>query len=161
MSAPFRCSVGGEPVPFSRPKSGQGRRFNGASYRVWRRRATQAFAATRAGSEPVRGPVSIVLVVVSPRPASRPDHVLAEDWATGELVWRIGRSDLDNHVKAVLDALVDAGVVQDDRVVAHIDARQAYAEEWGEPGVEVLVATLPKDWTRAPLVPAALEAVSP
>ena len=42
-----------------------------------------------------------------------------------------GRPDLDNMVKAVKDALVDAGVIEDDSQVVSTDAFKAYGEPPG------------------------------
>ena len=52
----------------------------------------------------------------------------------------VSKPDVDNVAKAVLDALVRAGALADDRQVVHLDAAKRYCDLSGElPGVRVEV----------------------
>ena len=41
----------------------------------------------------------------------------------------VKRPDVDNLAKAVLDALVDQGVIKDDSIVTHLEVAKEYANE--------------------------------
>ena len=110
--------INGRPVPFARPGHRDGRRFTPAAYKAWRGLASETMRFV--GKVPLlEGPVSVRVMVDS-------DRVLVEahelDPAAG---WRRPkgvRGDLDNYVKAVLDAMQDAGWIIDDRQVFEINA---------------------------------------
>jgi Holliday junction resolvase RusA-like endonuclease len=82
----------GEIVPKARPRFSGGRTYLPAKYRDWK---TQAIEALRAQWE-LGPPIAKASVTI--------------------LVLNQSRGDIDNIAGAVLDALVQAGVVQDDRL---------------------------------------------
>ena len=108
--------IPGKPVPFGRPVGGAvGRYHNPANYAVWKEAAGYKIKADKTMS--FDGPVSVMvgvwadgvslMVGETPKDA-RPEGV---------------RGDLDNYVKAVLDAAQDGGLISDDRMVHSIVAQ--------------------------------------
>jgi Holliday junction resolvase RusA-like endonuclease len=134
------CTIPGHAVPFARPRFAGRRGYNEPGYAAWKRAAAlciRAGAGVRAFA-PLE-PVEVEIAVYAARPARRPAHVPVAEWRGGGVAPRIGRSDLDNVVKAVLDAAVDSGVLPDDRQVVAIVARQWYAPARGEVRVELTI----------------------
>lgn len=133
--------VPGTPVPQgSKRHVGNGVLIESArGLKDWRRAITDA-AWSHAGLEPWTGPVSVGLTFYVARPKghhvagdpSRPVKANAPDVPTT-------KPDLDKLVRAVLDAMTDAGVWRDDSQVVWLQARKAYAG-FGHttPGVAVL-----------------------
>ena len=89
---------------------------------------------------PMSGPLSVQLDVVCARPASRPASVDREAWRTGERVPRIGKPDVDNAAKAILDGMVAGGVLVDDTHVTRLVVCRWYAARGEEPHVRVEVS---------------------
>lgn len=124
--------IPGRPVPYDRAntirdrRTGKTRRVHSARYGGWRQMAAQAVALQRRGrtwAEPVKatiivGPAGVDLAI-SP--------VIGSD--RGGL-----KGDLDNYVKAVLDAAQEGGLILDDRWVVAIEVYFAGSEV--EPGPE-------------------------
>lgn len=54
--------------------------------------------------------------------------------------WRTGSNDVDNEAKAVLDALVKAGVLKDDRCVVQLVVSKVRHGAGGHPCVEVIIS---------------------
>jgi Holliday junction resolvase RusA-like endonuclease len=73
-----------------------------------------------------------------PRPAShyRKDGVHLRGSAPLEM---FVRPDLDKLIRAIGDALMDAGVLRDDSQLAGIDAEKEYAEPGTAPGAQIVV----------------------
>ena len=86
------------------------------AYVAWRREAVRALQD--AGMLHHDGPVRVEVLVV----VSRPLAPALRDGA-GRAV-HVGRPDVDNVAKGVLDALVDAGVLVDDAQVAELVVRR-------------------------------------
>ena len=108
-----------------------GRRFPTKRYRAWRKEAALSILASR-GPSFGREPVDVLIVLTPPDARKR---------------------DLDNHTKALIDALTDAQVFADDSQIERLEVRWAHAGE--PPGAVVLVAPpgyLPplKRWNPAP-----------
>lgn len=104
--------VPGIPRPFARPRPGRnGGWFNPKLYAAWKinvaMRARKVKAAMRSSIPP---PYQVTAVFYLPKPKKpRSD---APAWPK--------RSDLDNLLKGICDALQDAGIIGDDRdVVSH------------------------------------------
>lgn len=126
--------VGRRPMPFQRTRILKGRPIQDQAYRAWKQAAALELRSQWVGS-PVE---CAVWVDVTVHP-DRADVVLSGSplrysvgVADGEAAqsgrkataWRGGlRGDLDNYVKAVLDAMQDAGVIGDDRQVVGLAAR--------------------------------------
>jgi len=107
--------IPGDPVPCPRPRAtGHGVHMPEA-YMAWKRKAALILAnqAIRAGFPMGKGPVRVSVVAIFDRPLSRPASVKKEDWGGGR-VKRWSKPDADNVLKAVCDALQDAGIVSDD-----------------------------------------------
>ena len=85
----------------------------------------------------LRSPVALEMLVVYPRPQSRPASVPVDVWRSGGEVLRPtkGRDDIDRLQGNVLDALKDAGVIEDDGCIVDIQARKVWAKQGGEPGL--------------------------
>lgn len=107
----MRLVIPGKPVPAARPRIAHGHAYYPRRYQEWREQAAWQIRAT---GKRVEGPVRVVLrflpdsasIEVLPGP-ERPDGL---------------RFDLDNGVKACLDALVAGGVLADDRQVTVLEA---------------------------------------
>jgi len=109
--------IPGDPVACPRPRAmpdGKGVKMP-EKYMVWKRGAALVLAnqARRAGFPFGKGPIRLVVVAIFDRPLSRPALVKKEDWGGGR-VKRWSKPDADNVLKAVCDALQDAGIVLDD-----------------------------------------------
>jgi len=76
--------------------------------------------------EPTDGYVSLSLEFILPRPKSIPDSQL----------YSKRKPDLDNLIKAVLDAL-NGVVYEDDRQVYHIEAHKIYEDKINTPGLKI------------------------
>ena len=57
-------------------------------------------------------------------------------------LWRTRKPDVDNVCKSVLDALVTAGVLRDDVIVAELVARSLVASDGEAPHVRVVLEEL-------------------
>jgi Holliday junction resolvase RusA-like endonuclease len=90
--------------------------------------------------------VRVTIEATYPTPQRRPTTCPAWMWSQDE-AWYIGRTDLDNVAKAVLDGLQRPDPVtgdrwlEDDRIVVELHATKRHGHE---PGVAVEVST----WTR-------------
>ena len=92
------------------------------------RRSAQAKCQT---PEPLRGPLSVHLTFLMPRPKSRKVDV-----------WHTSRPDADNLAKAILDALGDACIWCDDAQVAMLGAQKRYVTGDEAPGCTVIIEQL-------------------
>ena len=79
------------------------------------------------------GPVKLGLLFYRVRPKSNKSE------------WPTVKPDLDNYVKMLCDALMDAGILADDAQVCRLDAGKFWVVEEYRcgPGVEVIVEPLP------------------
>lgn len=66
--------------------------------------------------KPIRGPVRISVAFTLPRPKSRPKREL----------WPDRKPDLDKLVRSTLDAIVDAGAIEDDARVIEVRAWKVF-----------------------------------
>lgn len=108
-------SVAGDPVPQPRPRvstrGGFARAYVPKTHRVHAYRNAVASAARKAGCEPCRKPVSVVIDFVFGRPKSHLCKAGVREQAPS-----LPRPDLDNMAKAVLDALNGIAWVDDSQV---------------------------------------------
>jgi crossover junction endodeoxyribonuclease RusA len=79
--------------------------------------------------QPFDGPIQLDVLFRLPRPKSAPKR----RWAPA------GRPDLDKCVRAVCDALTDAGVWRDDSRVVDLNARKRYAIV-SPPGADITIS---------------------
>jgi len=131
------CHIPGKPVAKQRPRmTRDGHAYTPAATRQWERYAATLLGHCWHPRDPLDAPVVVEIVVVLPRPKTRPNSLAAHAWmATG--CPAIGRSDVDNFAKAGLDAMVKAGVIVDDTRVVDLRARKVYADPGQGPGVVV------------------------
>jgi Holliday junction resolvase RusA-like endonuclease len=74
---------------------------------------------TRMGLDVATGPASVTLAFYLPRPASKPKTIDVFPFSS--------KTDLDKYVRAVLDAITNAGVWTDDNRVVDLAAKKRYA----------------------------------
>lgn len=73
--------------------------------------------------EPFAGPVAVEIVAYWPLPKSRPAWCAKERWKDRVATLGISyatKPDADNVAKIVLDAMVEAGILEDDRFVVEL-----------------------------------------
>lgn len=108
----------GRPVPAARPRfdSRTGRAYTSRRYEEWKERAVLEVRSSSPGPAH-SGPVETLVDVTAEGIAVRVVPLRRRFRPKGL------RGDLDNYLKAALDALVEADVLEDDRHVESIDAR--------------------------------------
>lgn len=125
--------VDGVPEPQARPRIWKfGRRLGMKSPKTGWYHAVLAEAIRRAPAAPLDGPVAVDAVFVFPRLKSVP--------ARQVLKWT--KADLDNLIKAVLDALVRARWIVDDGRVARSAEIKRYAVAGEAPGAIITLTPL-------------------
>ena len=146
MATLLEVVVPGQPQGYQRPgvrvvKTRDGRQFaqhyEQAATRSWRSVAVGVLT-TEEGAPRARAddrPVRVVVEAVASRPT------IPKRLGTGRL-WRVRKPDVDNVVKACLDALVTAGVLRDDVQVAELVARSLVAAADEAPHVRIVVEEL-------------------
>lgn len=140
-----RLFVPGEPVPKGRPRAFRMQRGRIGHYtprktRDWETETRRIARQAMQSRLPLEGPVRLEVMAVFPAPGSWPrwKRALVED----QHIFPTGRSDVDNVVKALSDAL--NGVVWlDDGQVVDLVARKRYGSETVPPGVYAAVIPLP------------------
>ena len=126
-------TIPGPPVAKERPRMTKtGRTYTPKKTRQWEAMASQAMCVQWRPRPLIVSAVAVEIWAVYSRPKKRPRTVTREAWESGMRVWRPSRPDLDNVIKAVLDAAQLAGILKDDGLVVHIMARKLYA---GDPAI--------------------------
>ena len=97
----------------------------------WKAEVRRAALAKCPTPEPLRGPLSVQLTFLMPRPKSRKGDV-----------WHATKPDGDNLTKAVLDALTDAGIWGDDAQVARQLVQKLYATGTNDAGCAIIIERL-------------------
>ena len=119
------------PVPASRPRvAGRGAYYTGP-YKDYRLAAEKAIPPHQGG--PLNCELGATVEFVCYRPK------------TTKLV--SPRGDIDNHLKAIFDAVVGKknslkGYIVDDELISHVDARMRYAEPDEEPHTTITIGRL-------------------
>jgi len=116
--------VEGQPVPQPRPRfssRGGGRTYTPAKHPIHVYRQAITLMAKTAGKR-IDGPTQLEVDAVFQRP---PSHWRKHDLRPDAPAWP--RGDGDNVLKAVADALTDAGVWPDDDQVVYWSIRKRYA----------------------------------
>ena len=98
-------------------------------YTAWKKEAAEELRH-QWGGPPREGPLRVDLVIMCSRPKSRRRKRTRET-----VVPRVGRGDIDNAVKSVLDAMEDAGIYANDNQIAQLSAVQWDAEQ--DPYVQI------------------------
>jgi Holliday junction resolvase RusA-like endonuclease len=93
---------------------------NAKKLKPWREAVRQDAITAMAGRDPFTGPVTVTVRFALARPSSAPKT--RRTWPTGA---RSG--DVDKLLRAILDALTDAGVFADDAQVVRAEAIKDYA----------------------------------
>lgn len=141
--------IPGDPTPQGRPRFVRRGRFVGAvdpeRSRNWKKHARNCIRDTMAanGSTALQGPLHLSVLFAFACPASHCPKPTKRNPSPEPLPrrWRASRPDLDNLVKAVMDA-ANGLVFDDDSQVVTIEARKVWAAQ-GEPaGVHVTVQTV-------------------
>lgn len=135
----FRLTIPGDPFPWERTATYGRRRLTPAKYRAWKRAAR-----CLASAELVRSRRKLPLFEVGAALLIRADFVrsLPRDQERKRLPPPVRfdpqRSDVDNYLKAVMDAL-NGVVYADDRQVVRVEAQKLVAGQGEAPGVHLLV----------------------
>lgn len=133
--AVIQCTVLGQPVPKARP------RFSSRSGRAYTPKKTKDYekkigkVVRPMVKDKISGAVHVNLNVVF----NRPKYMQTKKYQDG-LILHTKRPDLDNVIKAVLDAL--NSVLDDDAQVSKITATKYYAEKQGNPRTEITISKL-------------------
>lgn len=93
-------------------------------HRLWMEAAVVMLREQRRG-EPIAGPVAVEIVAFWPLPKARPAWCTKERWKDRAATLGIAHAtkpDADNVAKIVLDAMVEAGILADDRYVVSLTA---------------------------------------
>lgn len=121
----------GIPVPKGRPRFGKGRVYTPKRTAQWEKHIRENLADFPL-KEPLDVPISIVLSFYMPRPKRLVNERPQED------IPHIQHPDLDNLVKAVMDAM-NSYVFTDDKLVYSVQARKSYAQAGTPAGVGITV----------------------
>ncbi len=141
LESKWSITLAGEPVPEGRPRA---RVVNGRFAQIyadpkskeWRRFAAMAFRE-HWGQAPLAGPVLLEVVAVCKRPKR-----LQRKKDPESRMWNPNKPDSDNVLKAVMDALVEGGVMLDDRQVVSEHTQTLYVSKDEGPIVFVSLAEL-------------------
>ena len=129
-------TIPGPPVAKARPRvTKTGRAYTPNKTRQWERMAAQAIRFGWGSAPMVDRAIMITVTAVYPRPSRKPRGVNAEVWKSGARIWRPCRPDLDNVIKAALDAAQLAGVLKDDGLVVELHAVKVWAAIGEQPSV--------------------------
>jgi Holliday junction resolvase RusA-like endonuclease len=124
MTAPVTITIGGEPVAKGRPRmTRKGFAYTPAATRKYEAHGRLAAQLAMDGRPPIEGPMRIELLIELPVPASWSKRKGA-DAITGH-IRPTSRPDVDNYLKAILDA-ISTIVVADDAQVVEVYAKKKF-----------------------------------
>jgi Holliday junction resolvase RusA-like endonuclease len=131
MGDSFSLVLHVKPVPASRPRVGRWGTYYGKTYKTYREAAEGAIPLS--SEPPLTGTLGCTVVFVCHRPK------------TTKRITPVG--DLDNHLKAILDAIVGhpqrpKGYIGDDDQITHIDATKRWVTEGEEPHTLVTIGKI-------------------
>jgi len=113
-----------------------------ANTKPWRAAVHSAIVdALPPGWEPLRGPVEIAVLFVMPRPKSH--YTASGELKANAPTWVPTTPDLDKLLRSTLDAVVTAGAIADDRLIALIRASKTYAA--ASPGASISITPIQED----------------
>ena len=127
----FELFIPVNPVPASRPRVGRWGTYYGKTYAAWRKEVTEfmeKFVKNNKITKPFEGPFKIALTHSVRKPK------------TSKRLWP--RGDIDNYDKAVLDALVNDGLLIDDDMVLQLHSVKMFATETEREGTTVHITFL-------------------
>lgn len=104
----------------------------------WRQAAILLLRAARRGAPALTGPLGIRLVCLFKMPAG--EHRVRDPRPRR---WHTSKPDADNVLKAVMDAMVEAGWLADDAPVAQVEVQKIVAAQGEAPSIHVTLAALP------------------
>jgi crossover junction endodeoxyribonuclease RusA len=110
---------------------------NAKRLKPWRLELKEAAAAALNGGGPAQSAVLLTIEFRFPRPSG---HFGKRGLRPSAPPAMFRRPDLDKLVRAILDALTDAGAFRDDAQVDEIRARKRYCTDGESPGVKVVIA---------------------
>lgn len=130
----YSFEVVGTPAPQgSKRHVGNGiMRESSTALAPWRATVAQAARLAAGANPPLDGPLALSVTFRFPMPKSRPKAVREEGWA-----WKTTAPDLDKLVRAVGDALTEAGMIRDDARLASVCAEKHEAIGWT--GAQIVV----------------------
>ena len=124
---PITITLKGTPVPKGRPRFG-----NGRAYTPKRTKDYESALKALIKEQDIQGPIEVTLLAIFPRP----QRLMPKKYHDG-LIKHTKRPDLDNIIKAVLDALNKT--LKDDAQVCTIHAYKYYAERSNQPRTVVII----------------------
>lgn len=134
----IRIEILGPPIGEGRPRAvrmGPMVRMHAAPKSAeWRALAAKQMASEHKGQVPIDVPLAVTIEAVMPRPKSIPKRA-----GTGRVL-RPCKPDVDNVAKACMDALVQGGVITDDRQVVLLVVRKETAAVGETPRAIITVA---------------------
>jgi len=135
--------VDGIPAPQPRPRAytsrwGTARVYDPGTADAWR----QAVGLTASSRRPrhlvhATGPVQVAIEFRMPRPQS---HYTARGELRSREVGCAKKPDLDNLIKAVLDALTEVGLWRDDGQICSLSSVKRYIRQGEKPGARIEVS---------------------
>lgn len=141
----FEATIPGQPKAWQRARdAGPDGYVNPASYSRWLRQTSQHIRGQwkQAGNtRRLDCPLEVEIAFYLHRPQRRPDGYPRELWDMPPIP-AIGRSDVDNYVAAVFDAVTRAGIWIDDTRVAGLRASKIWIPTSQPEGTTIRISSL-------------------
>ena len=146
----MKVTIPGDPVGKGRPRlstrGGHARAYTPKKTRTWEAGAALVLRNAHRGY-PIAAPVRVVVHAVQERPKRLVPRSAGGSFPVRQVcplgrLWRPHRVDLDNVIKAVLDAMMLAGVIVDDAQVVELHGYSLYGDIGETSRVEVEVTVL-------------------
>lgn len=128
----------GQPRPRAFRRGNHAAVYNPATAEGWKGQVALA-AREHLPEEPLDEPLYVLLFFRLPRPKR-----LMRRQDPDDAIWHIGKPDVDNLTKAVLDALTQIGMWRDDSLICMQRTTKVYHEKTGRPGAWVVIRPLPE-----------------
>jgi Holliday junction resolvase RusA-like endonuclease len=112
-------------------------------HKAWEDAAVQQLREQRTGDESWTGFIVVGIDAWMPRPASRPAWFPKDAWKAGKAYATPTKPDADNIAKITLDAMVKAGILEDDRFVCELHVHRYMHARGATPGLTITV----ENWT--------------
>lgn len=108
-----------------------------AKHKAWRTAVTMIGRSAHKSKQPISDPVNLAVSFGFIRPKSH--FKKFGELSTAGLKQPIPRKDLDKLVRAVGDSLVDAGIIKDDKQIAHIFANKNWVQRFEDEGAHITI----------------------